>query len=141
MRIYADSSFFVSLYITDQHSHIARTAVKSHPWFLLTPLHRAEWANAVARHVFLNLLTDSQARQIHTTFDRDCARGLWLQTDMPVTAFETCIEISRVYTQRLGTRTLDTLHVACALELGAERFFTFDDRQKKLARAAGLKTA
>ena len=35
--------------------------------------------------------------------------------------------------------TLDTLHVACALELGAERFWTFDARQAKLARAVGLK--
>jgi len=41
----------------------------------------------------------------------------------------------------LGTRTLDTLHVACALELKAERFWTFDQRQAKLAKAAGLKTS
>jgi predicted nucleic acid-binding protein len=41
---------------------------------------------------------------------------------------------------RLGNRTLDTLHVASALELKAERFWTFDDRQAKLARAAGLRT-
>jgi hypothetical protein len=31
-----------------------------------------------------------------------------------------------------GVRTLDSLqHVACALELKAERFWTFDDRQLK----------
>jgi predicted nucleic acid-binding protein len=41
---------------------------------------------------------------------------------------------------RLGLRTLDTLHVASTLELKADRFWTFDERQKKLARAAGLKT-
>ena len=35
--------------------------------------------------------------------------------------------------------TLDTLHVASALQLGAERFFTFDERQANLARAVGLK--
>jgi len=37
-------------------------------------------------------------------------------------------------------RTLDSLHVACALELKAERFWTFDERQAKLARVEGLKT-
>jgi len=37
-------------------------------------------------------------------------------------------------------RDLDTLHVASALELKAERFWTFDERQKRLARAVGLKT-
>ena len=40
----------------------------------------------------------------------------------------------------IALRTLDTLHVASALELGAERFWTFDDRQAKLARAVGLKS-
>jgi predicted nucleic acid-binding protein len=37
-------------------------------------------------------------------------------------------------------RTLDSLHVACALELKAERFWTFDDRQVRLAEAVGLDT-
>jgi predicted nucleic acid-binding protein len=33
---------------------------------------------------------------------------------------------------------LDTLHIACALELGAKEFWTFDQRQERLAKAAGL---
>ncbi|MGA2250711.1 hypothetical protein [Terracidiphilus sp.] len=40
----------------------------------------------------------------------------------------------------LGVRTLDSLHVACALELGARSFWTFDERQERLAIAAGLNT-
>jgi len=47
--------------------------------------------------------------------------------------------LGRRYGPQLGTRTVDTLHVACALELKAERFWTFDERQAKLARARGLK--
>ncbi len=46
----------------------------------------------------------------------------------------------RRYGPKLGVRTLDSLHVACALELKAERFWTFDERQAKLARVEGLKT-
>jgi predicted nucleic acid-binding protein len=38
----------------------------------------------------------------------------------------------------LGIRTLDSLHVACALELNVKRFWSFDDRQRKLAKATGL---
>jgi predicted nucleic acid-binding protein len=38
-------------------------------------------------------------------------------------------------------RTLDSLHVACALELKAERFWTFDDRQARLAEVVGLDTS
>ena len=35
-------------------------------------------------------------------------------------------------------RSLDTLHVALALELGATEFCTFDVRQSRMAAAAGL---
>lgn len=74
-------------------------------------------------------------------FERDRKAELWLEVDLPATAFEICTELSRIYTPQFGTRTIDTLHVAAALELKAERFWTFDDRQKKLAKAVGLKTA
>jgi predicted nucleic acid-binding protein len=72
-------------------------------------------------------------------FERDRASGLWFETELPPTTFEVCTELSRVYTPQFGTRTIDTLHVAAALELKADHFWTFDDRQAKLAKAAGLK--
>jgi predicted nucleic acid-binding protein len=53
--------------------------------------------------------------------------------------FDRCVQLTQQYASRVAMRTLDTLHVASALELGAERFWTFDERQAKLARAVGLK--
>ena len=38
-----------------------------------------------------------------------------------------------------GARSGDLLHVASAVILGAREFLTFDERQAKLARRAGLK--
>lgn len=58
---------------------------------------------------------------------------------MPDHVYDRCADLARKYGPRLGTRTLDSLHIACALELKAERFWTFDERQAKLAKAAGLK--
>ena len=55
--------------------------------------------------------------------------------------WETSIGLAGNYGPPLGVRTLDSLHVACALELRAERFWTFDERQAKLAEAVGLETA
>jgi predicted nucleic acid-binding protein len=51
------------------------------------------------------------------------------------------IDLARRYGPTLGVRTLDSLHVACALELRAKRFWTFDERQARLAEAAGLDTS
>jgi predicted nucleic acid-binding protein len=69
----------------------------------------------------------------------DEAASLWRPAPLPEGAFELCADLARRYGPKLGTRTLDSLHVACALELKAERFWTFDERQAKLAKAAGLK--
>lgn len=42
-------------------------------------------------------------------------------------------------TAKLGTRTLDVLHVATALALGAQRFVTYDTRQAALVKAVKLR--
>jgi len=49
--------------------------------------------------------------------------------------------MARRHGARLGMRTLDSLHVAAALELGAKSFWTFDERQAKLAAATALQTS
>lgn len=141
MSIYADSSFVVSLYVTDKHSSESRERISSAPALWFTPLHNAEWAHALAQHVFRAKLSSAQAQQMHAGFEHDRAVGRWLSVSLPEHAFDLCADLARRHGPKLGTRTLDSLHVACALELNAERFWTFDERQAKLARAEGLKTA
>jgi hypothetical protein len=46
----------------------------------------------------------------------------------------------RLYRRKLGLSNRD-LHVAGAVELKAEPFWTFDERQAKLAQAQALKTS
>ena len=42
------------------------------------------------------------------------------------------------YTPLTGTASLDTLHIAAAISLGAKTFISFDDRQRDMASRAGL---
>lgn len=140
MSVYADTSFVVSLYISDQHSLQAQRLMASHPVLWLTPLHRAEWAHAVEQHVFRGQLSVLDAQRVCGDFEEDRGAGLWTEIDLPQRAFEVCAELARRHAARLGNRTLDSLHVASALELKAERFWTFDERQRKLAAAQGLRT-
>lgn len=51
MTVYVDSSFFVSLYVADCYSDDAYCFMQESPVVWLTPLHRAEWAHAVAQNV------------------------------------------------------------------------------------------
>jgi len=48
--------------------------------------------------------------------------------------------LSAKHTETAGHRFADLLHVATALQLGAEQFLTFDANQRKIARAEGMKT-
>ena len=81
----------------------------------------------------------SEAERVTGEFQADRAAGLWLEVAIPENAFSLCAELGRLYGPGLGMRPLDSLHVASALELKAERFWTFDERQAKLAKAVGLK--
>ena len=133
-----DSSFLASLYAQEIHSSEARRRVAQKLKAWITPLNRAELAHAFQYQVFRSRITATQARLAWSQFEQDCARQVWILVDLPDSTWETCIEIAKKYGPTLGIRTLDSLHVACALELKAEKFWTFDERQAKLAEAVGL---
>jgi len=139
LSVYADSSFLVSLYVPSSHSARAQRLLPPHAHVWLTPLHRAEWAHALAQHVFQKRISAAQAQAFDANFERDRQSGVLTKVGLPERAFDRCIQIVQQHSRRLPMATLDTLHIACALELGAERFYTFDERQAKLARAVGLK--
>jgi predicted nucleic acid-binding protein len=141
LSVYVDSSFLVSLYVTDIHSSEARRRVQGAPSLALTSLHRAEWAHALGQHQFRGNMTPEEAQRAHDRWFSDEAARLWRAVPLPENAFELCADLARRYGSKFGMRTLDTLHVACALELKAERFWTFDERQAKLAKAQGMKTS
>jgi predicted nucleic acid-binding protein len=113
----------------------------SGPIVWLTPFHVAEWTQAVEQQVFRRAASRTEADHSHERFQQHREGGLWVEIAVPESAFEVCAQLGRRYGAPLGLRTLYTLHVASALELKAERFWSFDERQKKLARAVGLKTA
>jgi len=138
--IYADTSFFVSLYLTDRHTAEVERRLKSRPSLWMTPLHVAEWTHAVEQHVFRKAISRREADRLLQRFHEHQAQNLWREAALPDQAFEVCAQLAHQHAARLGVRTLDTLHVASALELKAEHFWTFDERQAKLALAVGLKT-
>jgi predicted nucleic acid-binding protein len=141
MKIYADSSFLTSIYLLDVHTQEAVRRLAARPEIWLTPFHEAEIAHAISQSVFRGSISARQANLAVRNLARDSDAGLWLQTDFPPAAYATAIQLARRYGARIGSRTLDSLHVACALELHATRFWTFDTRQAKLAKAAGLRTS
>ena len=141
MTIYADTSFIVSYYLQDVHSPEADRRIKNGPLLWLTPLNRTEFAHALHRYVFRTAITLVQSRLAWQDFEDDRSNGVWKEIDLPENVWERSTDLARRHGPSLGVRTLDSLHVACAVELKARHFWTFDERQANLAKAAGLNTA
>jgi predicted nucleic acid-binding protein len=141
LTVYVDTSFLVSIYVRSPHSAAADAMMLLRPEIYITPLTLAEWNHAIAAQVFRGQMSASDAQQVELSFKTDRDFGLWFATALPEHAFEVCADLGRRHGPQLGIRTLDSLHVACALELKAERFWTFDERQAKLAKAQGLRTS
>lgn len=105
----------------------------------ITILGDLEVVNAIGLRVFRKEITTGQAQSSLRDFERDLQDGVYELRGLPDPVFSRARELSRQTTAKLGTRTADLLHVAAALELGAEYLFSFDKRQRKLALAVQLK--
>jgi predicted nucleic acid-binding protein len=139
--VYADTSFQVAAYVVDVHSPAVVSRMAMRPRTCMTPFSRSEVAHAIYRQAFIGRLSAAEAQRAWRSFEGDCAVGVWQTVAFPGPAWETCVDLARRFAPTLGVRPLDSLHVACALELKTQRFWTFDDRQAKLAEAVGLDTS
>ena len=140
MIAYADTGFLISLYGHDANSTQAGKLVRTRPIFLLTALGEAEFTNAVELQVFRKQWTRTEARQVREEFVRHQRTGLFRIQPIDQELWEKALSLSGKHSAKLGTRTLDLLHVAAALVLETEAIYTFDERQRKLARAVRLRT-
>jgi hypothetical protein len=138
---YADTTFFCSLYAPDAHTAraIARMRRQTLP-LPFTWLHQLELRNALRLRVFRREITRAQRDASLDAVLADLASGVMTATSPDHTALMTEAErLSARYSEKLGTRSLDILHVAAAVLLGQGAFLSFDDRQRSLARAARLR--
>jgi predicted nucleic acid-binding protein len=88
--------------------------------------------------LFRREITRAQARAAEAAMAADAARGIYLTSPVSAADYRRARQLAKRHTAALGTRSLDVLHVACALALRTEAFYTFDLRQAQLAQAAGL---
>jgi predicted nucleic acid-binding protein len=136
---YADTGFLVSLYGQDEHSVVATALVRSKPVFILTALGEAEFANALQLRVFRKEWTLREARSVYEVFLHHQADGVFRSEPLTSEVWEKALVLARRYSAKFGTRTLDLIHVASAVTLRPDAFYTFDRRQSKLAKAQRLR--
>ena len=141
MSAYADTGFLVTLYKEESTSARAAAAMKRlDPPVRLSQLGELEFHNALHLAVFRGELAPRAADAILRLFREDLENGIHAVMPVPASAlFAKTLELADRHSARLGTRSLDLMHVAAALLLNARTFLSFDERQRKAAKAEGLK--
>jgi predicted nucleic acid-binding protein len=138
--IYADASFLVSLYGPDANSGAAVRAMRAAKQpIVVSTLGELEVVNAFGLRVYQKEASAIEARVSLGAFRTDLVGGVIRLRALPERVFERARSLSEQTTARLGTGTTDLLHVAAALEMGAESLYSFDKQQRKLAQALRLK--
>ena len=134
MKTFFDSSSFAKRFIEEDGSDEAEAACDRASALGLSVLCVPEIISALIRLRREYRLTNSQygaakRRLFDDVFDAD------------IVNLTTSVVGSSITTLEAGpVRTLDALHVACALEWGAELFVSSDKQQLRAAKLAGLKT-
>ena len=152
MKPYADSNFFTKLYLFLPDSTVATELLaKAHrqeaPPLPITWLHRLEVINALQLHVFSSRtlgqprITPEQGATAQASFRDDLRRADFLHShQLPYeTLAQKFEDLSLRYTARYGFRVYDLIHIASALLLECDVFWSFDAKACRLAQLEGLK--
>ena len=140
--IYVDPSALLKLYLHQPESG-AMNAWRARTKGSLPITHhgRVEVINGICLAAHRREISAEAMADTLASFDEDFTAGLYRRADLLWRAtLNRAAELSRAHSPKLGTRSLDVVHVASALELELRFFVTYDKRQEDLARAVGLKT-
>ncbi len=138
--VFADTSFLISLYGMDVNTAAAKEQVSLRALPIhITTVNEFEFANALRLLVFRGKIETAASKTRMAAFESDKLEGHIVQTPCDTNQiFIKAASVSAAHTESGGHRAYDILQVAAALDSGATEFWTFDERQRTLAQAAGL---
>ena len=139
--VYVDTSVIVKLYIKEDLSAEAAVWLKRNNEAVpLTRVHELEFINALHLKMFRSEITRDEVLSISSRFSEHEKAGIFYRPQVDwAKVFDDAIDLSKKYTAKVGARSLDIIHVASALSIGAGKFLTVDVRQSELAAPSGLK--
>ena len=141
MKAYFDSAIIAKLYVQEVNSDDAISLLKSYPPpTVFTALHESEIKNAIRLKCCRKEISQTSMALSLKALDVDAKAGVLHRTQVEwLAVFRRLDELSERFALVTNCRTLDAMHVACAIVLGVEEFVTFDQRQRDLAKRAGMK--
>ncbi len=143
MEAYFDSAVIVKLYVREVNSHEAIGLAGSYDApYLLTQWQALEVKNAIRVKAFRQEISAGEMNLSLAAFEQDIAMGRWQRPVYTATLVEQkAEELSGSHSAMIGCRTLDIIHVAAAIVIGATEFVSFDARQRAVAKHAVLRSS
>src|SRR5262249_4499063 len=89
-----------------------------------------ELLNAIQLRLFRNAVRPSEARAASAAFRADLRDGVFAMLALPKDVYARARQLASKWSAKLGTRSLDILHVAAAIGLRAKVLHTFDAGQR-----------
>jgi len=134
VKTFFDSSAFVKRYIEETGSQDVETLYMAATELALSVVCIPEVISALNRRVRERDLSRRQYERAKDNMFEDAHDAVIVNlTPDVISTCTTLLEASPV-------RAMDALHVACALQWGAEMFVSADERQVAAAKKAGLRT-
>ena len=134
MKASLDSSAFAKRFVNEEGSDVVEAMCAQADALGLCVICLPEIVSALNRRLRQRLLTPTQYRGAKQRLLDDVRDADIVQLTPSVLA--TAIQVL----EASPVRAMDALHIACALEWGADVFASADARQLAAARQAGLKT-
>ena len=134
MKACLDSSAFAKRFVNEEGSDVVQAICAQADALGLSVLCVPEIISALNRRLRERLLTPPQYRQAKQRLFDDARDADIIQLTPSVLG--TAIRVL----ETSPVRAMDALHIACALEWGADVFASADARQLAAAKRAGLKT-
>jgi len=138
---YYDTGILLKLYTNERESSpVRRYVINQGRVIVITDLHISEAISALRLKEFRHECSTEEATQAIACIHDDIHNRILRMTtlDWP-SVWMRCQLLAQTESGRLGTRTMDSLHVASALTMNVSQFITSDSRQAALAKACGLK--
>ncbi len=152
MALYCDTNLLVRLYVDLPESAVALQRLARHrrggvAKIPVTWLHQLETFNAFEQLVFLTRnghamrMTPEKAVLAAAQFEEDLADGHGLETTLlPANELsDRTRTLAQRHTAKYGFRAYDIAHVASALILRCDEFWSFDAKASQLAALEGMK--
>jgi len=142
LTAYLDTSVLIKSYVVEKDSAAADALIVGTPGPIpYTHFHAIEIRTGIRLKRGRGEITETQLKGVLSDLQKDIDAGRFERPSYDLSIiFQKAEELSAKYAAETLAWSLDILHVAAALVIGARQFITFDKRQAALAAKAGLTT-